>query len=135
LFSKGTPVNYLKTNLNKGTNLIIKNKTQKVEKIKLSIYTSNSSALQLFVHDFKFRPLVRGKNISKKQINKAEYSDPYIKNPQFLQSNTFCLNWRKNNNQEKNDLMVDNFIQNYLLPYQQKLVSIPLTPYIEDKQV
>jgi len=135
LFSKGTPVNYLKTNLNKGTNLIIKNKTQKVEKIKLSIYTSNSSALQLFIHDFKFRPLVRGKNISKKQINKAEYSDPYIKNPQFLQSNTFCLNWRKNNNQEKNDLMVDNFIQNYLLPYQQKLVSIPLTPYIEDKQV
>ena len=76
-----------------------------------------------------------GKDEDEDEYDQPLYRESYIRNPQFLQSNTFCLNWRKNNSQNKSDNQVDNFIQNYLLPYQQKLVSIPLTPYVDDKQI
>lgn len=151
LYSKGSVnVNTYdgRTNLNKGNNLKISSfkNTQKVEKIKICLYILRSDVLvpyepfDFLIHNYKFRPLVRGKNILKNYLGKGEYDQPlyresYIRNPQFLQSNTFCLNWRKNNSQNKSDNQVDNFIQNYLLPYQQKLVSIPLTPYVDDKQI
>lgn len=141
-----------RTNLNKGNNLKVRSSykhKQMVEKVKICLYIQRndisledggSSEFDFFIHNLKFRPLVRGKSISKKlegigEFDQKIYSEPIIRNPQFLQSTTFVLNWRKNNNQDKSENQIDNFIQNYLLPYQQKLISIPLTPYVEDKQI
>lgn len=131
--NKTIPIADGRTNLNKGKNLkFLSEPNHEVEKIKISVYVSDfgSSDSQLFLHGIKMRPLTRGKNILP-----TSDSSPYTRNPQFLQSNTFCLNWRKNNGQDKTDNQVDNFIQNYLLPYQQKIISIPLTPEVGDKQV
>lgn len=124
LYSKGNYDLIDKTNFNIGNNLKIANlkNNQKVEKIMVCLYSSGE-ANNIFIHNLKLRPLVKGKN------NKN------IVNPNFIQSTTFCLNWRKNNNQEKTENDIDNFIQNYLLPYQQKIISIRLTPYTDDKQV
>jgi hypothetical protein len=149
LYSKNSVnISDSRTNLNKGNHLKIGGKnSQRVEKVKICLYSDipqqggfEKSESYFNIHDFKMRPLVRGKNILKTFLGKGEfdqkiYQEPYIKNPQFLQSNTFCLNWRRNNNQDKSENQVDNFIQNYLLPYQQKLISIPLTPYVDDKQI
>lgn len=126
------------TNLNKGSNLKIKrNNIQPIEKIKICLYATGASGLNLYIHNLKMRPLVRGKSVLRtyKEGSNTETNAPHIINPQFLQSNTFCMNWRKNNNQDKDDKQVDNFIQNYLLPYQQRLVSVPLTPYTDDIQI
>jgi hypothetical protein len=111
-----------------------------VEKIKICLYLKNNNGVKLYVHNLKMRPLVRGRNIMPQRIGITAGDMPILgganlRNPQFLQSTTFCLNWRRNNNQEKSDNQVDNFIQNYLLPYQQKLVSIPLKPFVDDKQI
>jgi len=131
--NKTIPIADGRTNLNKGKNLKFFSTTNhEVEKLKISVYVSDYgvSDSQLFLHNLKMRPLIRGKNILP-----TSDSAPYVKNPQFLQSTTFCLNWRKNNGQDKTDNQVDNFIQNYLLPYQQKIISIPITPEVGDKQV
>lgn len=124
-----------RTNLNKGSNLrIASSNSQIVDKIKLCVYITNEfyptiTENIVFIHDLKFRPLIRGKNILNRRVSSVNAiinEPPYILNPQFLQSTTFCLNWRVNNNQDKNDLKLDNFIQNYLIPYQHKIVGIPL---------
>jgi len=123
-----------RTNLNKGQNLKISSyNVQEIGKAKICLYVKDLVGSVLYIHNLKMRPLIRGKNSLKIVLGTDEnsqtiYAEPYIKNPQFLQSNTFFMNWRRNRNQDKSENQVDNYIQNYLLPYQQKLISIPISP-------
>lgn len=103
------------------------------EKIQIQLNSKNSDIL---IHNLKMRPLIRGKHILPLNGKDIKTSvNPYIKNPQFVQAPLMVLNWRKNNNESMDEKELDNFIQEFLLPYQQKLNSIPLTPKVDDKQI
>lgn len=124
-------------NNNRGNSLRF-NHSEQIERISVFLQASNADIL---IHNFKVRPLIRGKNILRRTINPvgtrpvSQVLEPYVKNPQFLQGINQALNWRRNNNDEMTDMEVDNFIQEYLLPYQQRINSIPITPKIDDKQI
>jgi len=116
-------------NINKGINLKF---NDAVEKIKICIYGgSTNSSQSIEIADLKMRPLIRGRNI----LPSMKDGSTYIKNPQFIQQQNTVLSWMKNNGEEMTDLQVHNFIERYLLPYQQKLTSIFLSPKVDDKQL
>lgn len=96
-------------NINEGNNL--KFSTDEVRKI---IPFINVDGTNLLISDVNFRPLVKGLNIDK------------IKNPSFLQSTKFVNNYRKNNNDNKDEDYVNSFISQYLLPYNYSLNSIEI---------
>lgn len=107
------------------------------------LFDSEDPNDKIFIHDYKIRPLIRGKNIMKKRSfiwddttngYRAVPEEPYVKNPCFIQNNTSILSWFKNNS-TKDDLFVKNFIENYLIPYHKILCEIKLTPKIDDKQL
>lgn len=118
-------------NVNQGIKLSF-NLNEDVDKLKICLYIdSNSSGDVIHIHDFKMRPLIRGKNIQ------PLFSglEPQILNPQFIQGDGFILNWRRNNNQEMSDDDIQNFVEEFLLPYQKRLVQYILEPKIDDKQL
>jgi hypothetical protein len=118
-------------NVNQGINLRFSS-TEDVEKVKISLYTKSNSINDVYkIHDFKMRPLVRGKN--SRPLTTGEV--PYIKNPQFLQGSGFVLNWFRNNSNGVSDVEIQNFIEDYLLPYEDRLTQYSLTPKVNDKQV
>lgn len=69
------------------------------------------------------RPLVKGWNIKRQ------------KNPQFLQSFRFINNYRKNNNNDKDENYVNNFLERYMIPYHYKLNSIEIGYKKPEKEV
>lgn len=99
---------------------------------------------EISVSDWKFRPLIRGKHIlptSESVLvegSNSEYitveEDTYVCNPSFLQNDSSVLSWSKNNT-TKDDESVENFIMEYLLPYQKRLYDIRLKPKTDDKQL
>ena len=120
-----------KLNVNQGINLRF-NANEDIEKIKISLYLDSTDTNDIYkIHDFKMRPLVRGKN-SRPLTNGME---PYIKNPQFLQGSGFILNWFRNNSNGMADWEIQNFIEDFLIPYQNRLTQYSLTPKINDRQV
>ena len=93
----------------------------------------------VLIHDMKFRPLSRGKNILKlKKYHDNgidfDFIEPQIKNPCFIQNNCSVLTWTKNNSSES-DSDVENFVNEFLLPYQKNLFNIRLSPKTDDKQL
>lgn len=93
----------------------------------------------LLIHDFKFRPLSRGNNILKLKRYKSnridfDLIDPQITNPCFVQNDCSVLTWTKNNSTES-DESVENFVNEFLLPYQKNLFNIRLSPKTNDKQL
>lgn len=133
-------VNYV-TNIGKGRNLRFYHNGE-CEAISICLYTdSTNTAHEVFVNDLKMRPLVRGKNVLKtifiptdtRPMN-IEYP-PNITNPHFIQQGNTIYSWMKNNNETMTDNQVVNFIERYLIPYQQKLVSVFLSPKVDDKQL
>jgi hypothetical protein len=120
-----------KLNVNQGVNLRF-NANEDVEKIKISLYLDSVNDNDVYkIHDFKMRPLVRGKN-SRPLTTGLE---PSIRNPQFLQGSGFVLNWFRNNSNGMADWEIQNFIEDFLLPYQDRLTQYSLTPKINDRQV
>lgn len=131
--AKSQPINgpERKLNVNQGINLRF-NANEDIEKIKISLYLDSTDTNDIYkIHDFKMRPLVRGKN-SRHLTNGM---DPYIKNPQFLQGSGFILNWFRNNSNGMADWEIQNFIEDFLIPYQNRLTQYSLTPKINDRQV
>lgn len=96
-------------NINKGSNL--KFASNKIKKVLPFI---NIGGTNLEVSNVNFRPLVKGLRIDK------------IKNPSFLQSVKFVNNYRKNNNDNRDEKMVNDFISQYLLPYNYLLNNIEI---------
>lgn len=121
--------NNSRLNINKGVNLKF---NDEVEKVKVCIYGGSADPTQnIKIHDLKMRPLIRGRNI----LPDSKDGSVYVKNPQFIQQQNTVLSWMKNNGEEMTDDQVHNYIERYLLPYQQKLVSIFLSPKVDDKQL
>lgn len=114
------------------------NHTEVVSKVMPYIQLiGDDGACSMLIKDYKFRPLIRGKNVLSLKLGfgkKAPISSPYIKNPSFVQNNSSVISWMKNNS-DKSDLFVRNFIENYLLPYQKQLYEIQLVPKLDDKQL
>lgn len=76
-----------------------------------------------FLEKVSVRPLVKGWNIKRQ------------KNPQFLQSLKFVNNYRKNNNNDKDENYINNFLEKYLIPYHYKLNSIEIGYKKPEKEV
>ena len=88
---------------------------------------------KVYIHDLKFRPLIRGKNSLEKNVD-GQTVKPYFYNPCFIQNNNSAISWFKNNS-DKRDIYVENFINNYLLQYHKNLFWIDLKPKTNDKQL
>lgn len=112
-----------------GNNLRFSGTSKKVNYILFNIYLESDNGI-VEIKDFKFRPLIRGKNIRKREImekdRKVDSLEPFIKNPQFLQSNEIFYNYRKNRNESMNSKDVDLFISEFLIPYQLRIISVDL---------
>lgn len=121
-----------KSKLNNGLGINMKfNLNEDIEKLKICLYLDSNSTNDIYnIYDFKMRPLIKGKNILR-----TPTVDHGVTNPQFIQNNDIILNWRRNNNQNLDDYQIQNFIEDYLIPYQKRLVQYPLTPMINDKQL
>jgi hypothetical protein len=122
--------NYLRTNVI-GRNLRF-NPGEDIDMVKPFIQIEGASASdEWLIHDFKMRPLIKGKNI----LPNVSTNQIGVRNPQFLQGSGMVMNWVKNNSDNHTDNQVHNIIQDYLLPYQQKLIPIFLEPKLDDKQL
>lgn len=124
------------TNKYKRTNVIGNNlkfnKYVDIDMLKIFIKVENSdSNSKWLIHDFKMRPLIKGKNILKLNGGK----DPYVVNPQFIHNDGLILSWMKNNSDEYKDEQILNKIQENLIPYENKLIPIQLDPKVSDKQL
>ncbi len=107
-----------------GRNLYF-NANEDVDMVKPFIQISGSG--DYHIHDFKMRPLIKGKTILGHK--------PGVKNPQFIQGDSIVMNWHRNNSDKFTDDQVRNRIQDNLLPYEQKLIPINLTRKVDDKQL
>ena len=107
-----------------GRNLYF-NANEDVDMVKPFIQISGSG--DYHIHDFKMRPLIKGKTILGQK--------PGVKNPQFIQGDSIVMNWHRNNSDKFTDDQVRNRIQDNLLPYEQKLIPINLTRKVDDKQL
>lgn len=138
-------------NINKGVNLRF-NYQENIEYVKICLYSESTNATRGFeIKDLKMRPLVRGKSVLAKNIqqsnqttniaNHIKFSSDRkskvenLRNPHFIQQGNTIMCWMKNNNDNKTDNQVANFIEKFLIPYQQKLVGVFLEPKIDDKQL
>ena len=121
---------YLKSNVI-GRNLRF-NPDEDIDMVRPFIQVYGASATdEWLIHDFKMRPLIKGKNL----LPLTTTGQTGVRNPQFLQGDVIVLNWLKNNSDDLTDLQVRNRIQDYLLPYQQKLIPYFLAPKVSDKQL
>lgn len=120
-------------NIGKGNNLKF-NEKQDVQKLKICINVENGGGAGRYfsIRDLKMRPLIRGKNIL--QLS-TENGEPYVKNPQFLQQGVRILSWMKNNNEDYTNLEMFNYIENFLIPYQQSITGVMLDAMVGDKQL
>lgn len=133
IYSKGSPnlaPKWWKTNLI-GQNLRF-SPTEDVEMVKpyIQVYSVNTGE-KIRIHDFKMRPLIKGKHI----LGSRRGRKPYVVNPQFVQGDVMVMNWLKNNNDHYSNDDVTNKIQENLLPYEQKLIPIYLTKNVSDIQL
>lgn len=110
---------YSKTNLI-GNNLRF-NHDEQVNKIKPFIKLSAADGNEFLIHDFKIRPLIRGKNI----LNRNDGVKSNIINPQFIHGSNTIISHIKNNG-DKSELEVEDFIENFLIPYSSKFCRIRL---------
>lgn len=121
---------YQKTNVI-GVNLRM-DYMEDIDMVKPFIQIEGATTDDVFqIHDFKMRPLIKGKNL----LPLTTTGEIGVRNPQFIQGDVIVMNWLKNNNDRFNDEQVRNRIQDYLLPYQQKLVPIFMEPKVSDKQL
>jgi len=125
---------YIRTNLI-GKNLRF-NEAEDIDMVKPYIQVvGGASSDEWLIHDFKMRPLIKGKNLLPLGSGATYIAPSGVKNPQFIQGDGLVINWLKNNSDGYKDEQVRNKIQDYLLPYEQKLIPIFLSPKISDKQL
>jgi hypothetical protein len=105
--------------------------TENIELVKPFIqFRGASPGEEIRIHDFKMRPLIKGKHILSFRNRR-----PFVVNPQFVQGDVMVMNWLKNNNDHYSDNDITNKIQENLLPYEQKLIPIYLTKNVSDIQL
>ncbi len=125
-------------NVNLGNNLSFETNNN-INNLKISLYTESTDNTKFVrVSNLKMRPLIRGRNILTKEITVngvTTTEEPYILNPQFIQSGGIILSWMKNNSEERDEDQTKNHIEKYLIPYQHQIETVFLTPEIGNKQL
>jgi hypothetical protein len=105
--------------------------TEDIELVKPFIqFFGTFPSQEIRIHDFKMRPLIKGKNILSSVTKKS-----FVVNPQFVQGDVMVMNWLKNNNDHYSNEDITNKIQENLLPYEQKLIPIYLRKNVSDIQL
>lgn len=113
-----------RTNIGIGSNMLF-NEAEDIRKIApfILIQSSKGAPFDYSIFDYKVRPLIKGKNI----LNLNDATEKGVKNPQFIQSTRTIYSYMKNNSETLTDLQVNKLIENYLIPYENKLVAVNLT--------
>ena len=122
---KSLPITTPAKTLNVGVGLnMMFNEAEDIRKIcPYILFTTPSGAIDYDLFDYKVRPLIKGKNI----LNLNDATEKGVKNPQFIQSTRTIYSYMKNNSETLTDLQVNNLIEKYLIPYENKLVAVNLT--------